>query len=157
MRRLIAAILPATLLLLAGARVELARADDFPGIEKLMSTEEFEAAGLDRLSDAERDALNAWLLRYTARDAETLRSTSKDVREAEQEARIEARVRVPFNGWSGDTLFYLDNGQVWQQRLEGRFGYEGGERDVILDKNFFGFWRLTHVATGRTVGVKRIR
>ncbi|MEQ8265063.1 hypothetical protein [Pseudohaliea sp.] len=133
------------------------RAEDFPGVRGLMSPDEYEASGLDKLSEAERKALDAWLLRYTARDAETLRSTSKDVREAEQEARIEARVRAPFDGWSGDTLFYLDNGQVWQQRLEGRFAYEGGERDVILDKNFFGFWRLTHAATGRKVGVKRIR
>ncbi|KGE04107.1 hypothetical protein [Pseudohaliea rubra] len=151
MRRRLAA------LLLAVSCTGFAHAEDFPGIEQLMSAEEFEAAGLDKLSDAERDALDNWLLRYTARDAETLRSTSEDVREAEQEARIEARVRTPFRGWNGNTLFYLENGQVWQQRLEGRFAYEGGDREVILDKNFFGFWRLTHVATGRKVGVKRIR
>ena len=142
------------LLLLAAAAS--AGAEDFPGIDKLMSAEEFEAAGLGKLSDSEREALDAWLLRYTAGEAETLRSTSEDVKAAGQEALVEARVRPPFKGWSGDTLFHLDNGQVWQQRLDGRFAYNGNDRDVILDRNFFGFWRLTHVATGRRVGVTRV-
>ena len=151
MRRLVA------LLALCAAGLAAAKAEDFPGIRKLMSPDEFEAAGLNKLSEAERRALDAWLLRYTAGEAETLRNTSDEVREAKQEVRIEARVRAPFEGWSGDTLFYLDNGQVWQQRLDGRFAYNGKEREVVLDKNFFGFWRLTHVATGRRVGVTRVR
>jgi hypothetical protein len=144
-------------ILLALCAACLAQAEDFPGIRKLMSPDEYEAAGLDKLSEAERKALDAWLLRYTAGEAETLRNTSDEVREAKQEVRIEARVRAPFEGWSGDTLFYLDNGQVWQQRLDGRFAYNGSEREVVLDKNFFGFWRLTHVATGRRVGGTRLR
>ena len=147
----------AILFALTVAGLAPALAEDFPGIRKLMNAEEYEAAGLDKLSEAERKALDAWLLRYTAGEAETLRNTSEEVREAKQEARIEARVRAPFEGWSGDTLFYLDNGQVWQQRLDGRFAYNGSEREVVLDKNFFGFWRLTHVATGRRVGVTRVR
>ncbi|MHA7815896.1 MAG: hypothetical protein ACX93N_05430 [Pseudohaliea sp.] len=147
----------AVLFVLTVAGLAPALAEDFPGIRKLMSPEEYEAAGLDKLSEAERKALDGWLLRYTAGEAETLRNTSDEVRDAKQEARIKARVRAPFEGWSGNTLFHLDNGQVWQQRLDGRFAYNGSERDVVLDKNFFGFWRLTHVATGRRVGVTRIR
>ena len=147
----------AALLLVAGGSAGLALAEDFPGIEKLMSDAEFEAAGLDKLSADEREALDGWLLRYTAGEAETLRHNSEDVKEAKQETRIEARLRPPFEGWSGDTLFHFENGQVWQQRLDGRFAYNGSERDVVLDRNFFGFWRLTHVATGRRVGVTRIR
>jgi hypothetical protein len=147
----------AAVLALAAASLAAAQAEDFPGIRELMSPDEYAAAGLDKLSEAERKALDAWLLRYTAGEAETLRNTSEEVREAKQEVRIEARVRAPFEGWSGDTLFHLDNGQVWQQRLDGRFAYNGSEREVVLDKNFFGFWRLTHVATGRRVGVTRLR
>jgi hypothetical protein len=147
----------AAVLALAATSLAAAQAEDFPGIRELMSPDEYEAAGLDKLSEAERKALDAWLLRYTAGEAETLRNTSDEVREAKQEVRIEARVRAPFEGWSGDTLFHLDNGQVWQQRLDGRFAYNGSEREVVLDKNFFGFWRLTHVATGRRVGVTRLR
>jgi len=131
--------------------------EDFPGIRKLMSAEEYRAAGLGKLSEAERKALDRWLLRYTAGEAETLRNTSEEVREMKQEARIEARVRAPFEGWSGETVFRLDNGQVWRQRIDNRFFYRGEERDVVIDKNFLGFWRLTHVASGRSVGVTRIR
>ena len=155
--------LAATLLFTVGCAAGVVAAQDFPGIEKLMSAEEFEAAGLGKLSDSEREALDAWLLRYTADEAETLRKTRATVKEkAEEAARIETRVRAPFEGWNGETVFRLENGQVWRQRIDGRFfyrddAYPGDARDVVIDKNFLGFWRLTHVASGRSVGVTRVR
>jgi hypothetical protein len=133
-----------------------AQEKDFPGIEKLMPQEQFRAAGLEKLSPAELEALNAWLLRYTAEDAQVLRATSEEVQEAEQSMRIEAVVKPPFEGWDGDTLFVLDNGQIWRQRLSGRFPYRGDDRRVIIEKNFFGYFKLTHVASGRSVGVSRV-
>ena len=55
-----------------GPLAVVAADERFPGIEKLMSEEEFRAAGLDKLSPAEREVLDRWLLRYTAGDAEVL-------------------------------------------------------------------------------------
>lgn len=132
-----------------------ARDNDFPGIEQLMSEEEFRAAGLHKLSPAEREALNRWLVGYTAEDAQVLRHSSEEVRQAEQDIRIEAEVKG-FRGWNGDTLFPLDNGQMWRQRLDGRFAYNGNDGRVVIEKNFFGYYRLTHVATGASVGVTRV-
>ena len=45
-------------MLCAGAGA--AQDKDFPGVEKLMTSEEFAEAGLDKLTRAERKALNAW-------------------------------------------------------------------------------------------------
>ena len=132
-----------------------AQEKDFPGVEKLMPPETYRAAGLDKLSPEEMKALNAWLVHYTAGEAEVVRATSEEVREAEQAIRIEAEVKPPFKGWDGDTLFVLDNGQIWRQRLSGRFPYHGDDRRVVIEKNFFGFYQLTHVASGRSVGVSR--
>ncbi|GAB3282997.1 hypothetical protein [Parahaliea aestuarii] len=138
------------------AALASAQPKDFPGIEQLMSPEDFRAAGLDKLSPAEREALNRWLVGYTAGEAQALRESSEEVKQAEQDIRIEAEVKGDFSGWSGDTLFPLDNGQLWRQRLDGRFPYSGSDRRVVIEKNFFGFFRLTHVESGKSIGVTRV-
>ena len=137
----------------------MAQADDarFPGIEKLMSQEEFDSAGLNKLTDAERKALNTWLLRYTATEAPVMLSNNEDVKEVEATHVITANIKPPFKGWSGNTVFYLDNGQVWQQRLKGRVIYQGEDTAVEIKKNLMGFFKLHHLDSGRSVGVSRIR
>ena len=134
-----------------------ASADDvnFPGVEGLMTPEEYRAAGMDTLSDEQRKALNAWLIRYTAWEAPAQRRQSVEVRE-ELKEDIVAHVQGAFTGWSGKTRFVLDNGQVWEQRIDGRFTYNGSDTRVSISKNFLGYYILEHVASGRTVGVKRI-
>ncbi len=130
---------------------------DFPGIEKLMSEEQYQAAGIYKLSPAEREALNQWLIHYTIGDAPTLRTTNEEVIQAENDILIEANIVPPFKGWTGDTIFRLDNGQIWRQRLKGRFAYSGDDYRVVIEKNFMGYYRLTHVASDRAVGVTRVK
>ncbi len=134
-----------------------ARADDkaFPGIDKLMSSEEFAAAGLDRLSPEEMKALNAWLLRYTAGESEILRVDNEEVREAQKDFEIVSRISGEFSGWDGETVFRLENGQVWRQRLQGRYFYSGPPQpEVRITRNYLGFYKITVVETGKSVGVK---
>ena len=132
-------------------------AETFPGVEKLMSAEQFEAAGLHRLTPAEREALDRWLLSYTAEEAPTLLRSNPEVRTAEEAIRIEARINPPFNGWTGDTIFYLDNGQVWRQRLKGSYFHRGEDTAVVIEKNLLGYFKMTVVASDKSVGVTRIR
>lgn len=130
---------------------------DFPGIQKLMTEEQYRAAGLGKLTEEERNVLNQWLIGYTAVEAQVVAATSEAVREAEEVHEIHANVITPFRGWDGDTVFYLDNGQVWRQRLKGRFRYDGSDTRVVIKKNFLGFYKLLHVATGRGVGVSVVQ
>ena len=144
-------------LMCAGAVSPALADDDFPGIRKLMSDDEFRTTGLDGLAPEELEALDAWLLRYTAGDAEVLQETNDSVREA-REARddrgIVSRVVGDFEGWSGETIFRLENGQVWEQRLDGRYRYRGEPNpEVRIDRNWVGFYRMTVIGTGRSVGV----
>jgi len=129
----------------------------FPGIEKLMSSEEFSASGLAKLSESEREALNRWLVAYTAAEAPAMLRSNPEVIAAEEAIRIEAQIKPPFSGWSGETLFYLDNGQVWRQRLPGRYMHNGDDTAVVIDKNFLGFYKMTVTYTDKTVGVTRVR
>ena len=130
---------------------------DFPGIERLMSAEDYAKAGLDKLTPGERAALNAWLVRYTAGEAAVVAESSREVRQAAEEATIVARILPPFEGWDGRTVFRLDNGQVWRQRQSGRYRHETGrDTEVRIRKNFFGFYVLTVTSSGRSVGVELV-
>ena len=141
----------------AADTVGLDKQKDFPGIQKLMTSEEFARAGLDRLSPEQVRALDDWLVRYTAGEAYVVQTTSEEVRAAVPEFRLEARIVPPFSGWSGQTLFRLDNGQVWRQRIKGRYMFSGDDTRVVITRNLLGFYNMTLVSSGRSVGVEPVR
>jgi len=147
----------ASALLCAALTSAQALADAFPGVEKLMSSEQFEAAGLHKLTAAEREALDRWLVSYTAEEAPEMLRSNPEVRAAEEAIRIEARIKPPFNGWTGETIFYLDNGQVWRQRLKGRYFHRGDDNAVVIEKNLLGYFKMTVVSSDKSIGVTRIR
>jgi hypothetical protein len=89
---------------------------EIPGsIKEMMSPEEFNAAGLNKLSADELQKLDAWLQGYrqiTEQKAEkkaTARAsrTKMDV--------IVSRVDGSFNGLTGKTIVRLEDGTVWKQ------------------------------------------
>lgn len=71
--------------------------------------------------------------------------------------RVEGRVTGDFEGWRGDTIFVLDNGQVWKQRQGGKYFYNGDDPKIVITRNMLGFFVLEVVETGKSVGVKRLR
>ena len=155
---LLAALVPPATWAAEGAKETAADAKkDFPGIEQLMTAEEFARIGLDKLTTEQVQALNAWLVRYTAGEAYVVQTTSEEVRAAVPEFRLEARIVQPFTGWSGQTLFRLDNGQVWRQRIKGRYMFSGDDTRVVIARNMLGFYVMTLVSTGRAIGVEPVR
>lgn len=145
------------ILLLVRPLTGAAQDTTFPGIEALMTPQEFKAAGLDKLSPAEREALNGFLIRYTAEDSQVLLNTDEEVKKAVEEQEIVSVIQQPFSGWTGDTIFRLENGQVWQQRHGGNYPYRGSHPQVRITKNFMGFYRMELVENGKAVGVKRLK
>jgi hypothetical protein len=129
----------------------------FPGIEALMTAREYREAGIDKLTAAEREALNRWLIRYTVEDSKALLRTDEEVIKADQQQEIRAAIEQPFSGWSGDTIFTLNNGQVWQQRRRGNYHHIGSSTDVRITKNPMGFYRLELLENGKSVQVKRLK
>lgn len=132
------------LLMVGLAAAEPARLRDLPAGQ-------FRAAGLHKLSAEELAALEAlWAGRAQAARAEAeakvaaaesraplaeaqpdesrtpgwLKAlvTLKRVEERPEEAQaLESRIAGNFKGWSGRTLFTLENGQVWQQVAGGEY------------------------------------
>lgn len=157
------------------------------GLRDEMDAEAFRAMGLHKLSAEELAALEAYLdaRKAPAPEANAQRqelsarpsspaSDSKPSkpaepvaefgqeqlpRETEQSAPtlIEARIVGEFRGWDGNTAFRLDNGQIWKQRVGGKYRSRARTNpEVIVEKGRFGYY-LKLVETGRSVGVKRIR
>jgi hypothetical protein len=148
-----------SVLLIAGCAASANAQEEgrFPGVKGLMNEQEYQETGLDKLTDTERQALDNWLIRYTAWQAPTLRQSNEEVKQVEREFELSASIKQPFKGWSDSTYFYLDNGQVWQQRNSGRYYYSGENTAVHIRKNALGFHVMELEATGKKVGVKRIK
>ena len=144
---------------LFGTGLSSARAADAepPPVESLMTPQDFSASGLDKLTDAERAHLSEWLVRYRQGATEgPPPPKTPEQRAEEREVEIAAKVLPAFKGWSGNTIFRLDNGQVWQQRQHGKMRYSGADSTVVIYQNMLGGYMLKHNDSGRAIGVKRI-
>ena len=144
-------------------------------IQNQMTQEEFEQAGLGKLSKQELAFLNRWLEQGSqtapvakppppavpAVDPEE-RFGMEQVRQPDPAPeqvpeRITARIQGEFRGWSGQTIFRLDNGQVWQQRVGGRYRSRKLENpSVAIEKGTFGYY-LKVLDLDRSIGVRRVR
>ena len=128
-------------------------ADEFPGIKALMSEADFKETGLDQLSAKQLQALDTWLLNYTAGTGQVLQQTEA-VRQAQEAFEIISTITGEFSGWTGATVFRLENGQRWRQRLSGRYFHQGELNPrVKITRNFFGFYKLTLLDYGQSIGV----
>lgn len=130
---------------------------DFPPIQKLMSEQQFEDAGLTKLTAAEIAVLEKWLASYTANEAPVIKKTSEAVKKLERELLVESSIAGKFAGWRGKTEFPLANGQLWRQRLSGKYHYKSDNPEVVIRRNALGFHVMEIVETGKKIGVKRIR
>jgi len=71
--------------------------------------------------------------------------------------RIESRIAGQFTGWTGDTVFTLENGQVWKQAATGYYtNIQLDHPRVVIKKLSFGYL-LTVPGHGETVFVRRIK
>jgi hypothetical protein len=93
----------------------------------------------------------------TAASDENFGFPEQPVESKEAAYGLNATVLEPFRGWSGKTIFYLDNGQVWKQRSSGRHTYGGDDNRVLISKNRLGLYEMRLVAADRAVGVKRVK
>ncbi|MEM6710416.1 MAG: hypothetical protein AAF648_16690 [Pseudomonadota bacterium] len=150
-------------------------------LRERLGNERFAQFGLDKLSAAELSALAAWIdAGAVARPTPTepdVASAEPDVESAVAEPRessfgeeylernrfregvgesITTRIKGPFTGWDGKTLFRLENGQIWRQRIGGRYRFRADSPEVEIEKGRFGYY-LTILDTGRQIGVKRVR
>ena len=138
-------------------------AAEFSSLEERMSDAEFKAAGLDKLTPEELAALNAWLQRRTAgtAPAATYVPPSEDrigFHDAAPSEGVVSRISGPFTGWTGNTQFTLDNGQVWQQAEAGSMrGVNVDSPAVTIKPAFMGSWLMKVEGFNTAIRVRRIK
>lgn len=143
--------------------------------------EVFDQAGLAKLSPAELAALEAWIAgRQMA--VEPSLPAAAPLQENEMVAvpkgddrfgfeqvthrvaailqsaddRIESRIDGPLKGWSGNTIFHLQNGQRWQQIDGSRVRYNLDNAEVVLFRGAMGTYFLKPKALNSKVRVRRL-
>jgi hypothetical protein len=91
-------------------------------IEDVMTAQELRDTGVSGLTPLQRKALNSWLNRYTEKAFKILMDEGSKKTAPERltgrgdcAPAIETMIAGEFNGWEGETIFKLDNGQIWQQ------------------------------------------
>ena len=144
------------LLLVPAVQAKDDKANSWKGLRQMMSQGQFNAAGLDQLSDEELRQLDRWFLNFLAHESEQLVKKDKKIREIQQTG-VKRRIKGTFKGWWGKTVFRLDNGEVWQQRHNNKYSITLESPQVEIKRNLFGFYEMTIVETGRRVGVTRLK
>ena len=70
--------------------------------------------------------------------------------------RIESRITGTFTGWRGNTVFKLDNGQVWKQADSSTYDTRLENPPVVIKRLGFGYL-LSLTGHGATVFVTRVQ
>lgn len=134
----------------------------------------FEEAGLERLSPEELTALTSWIQTYMSERAESddtlavprgersfgLEQVTEAVAalfERESPEAMESRIQGEFRGWSGNTIFHLENGQVWRQSGPGRFAVRLDNPKVTIRRAALGSYLLSVEGYRSSVRVRRVR
>ncbi len=138
-----------------------------------MSGKEFTAAGLDRLTPAELEALNNWIRRHSvatlsqpkggsyvasANDGADDRGFQHKKDSKKDRSPITSRIKGDFTGWDGHTVFKLENGMIWEQVDQDKFYIrEVQNPEVTIKPGMFGTWRLSVDGHNSNCRVKRIQ
>ena len=132
----------------------------FPGVQKAMSPEDYEAAGLQKLEPAERAKLDEFIRNYVAVSNEKVATSAVDkaVKENKVSAPevIQSRIVGPFTGYTGRTIFTLENGQRWaQSQRDSMYFPKIDSPPVIIVKAGFGY--RMYIAGGGAIRVTKVQ
>jgi hypothetical protein len=153
-------------------------------LKSVLTEEEYRQSGLSKLSEEEQTVLLQALQRRGingTRNTQTVTGTAqapekkglwarikdfgaeqlplKHPRDEGEVVEVVAEMTEPFRGLQGRTIFHLDNGQVWQQRIDEVYymGKSIPNPKVIIRRTRFGYRMLiSAVEPDFAVAVKRI-
>jgi hypothetical protein len=121
-------------------------------IQDLMTKSQFTSAGLEKLTTAELASLNSWLVAYTVRVGQAYSGAS-----TVSPTVIESHIEGDFEGWDGDTIFKLDNGQIWQQSSYSYYYHYAYHPAVVIYRSREGGYRMRVADVEEVVDVQRIK
>lgn len=132
--------------LVAGPETELLT------VRNLMTEAEQKWCGIPKLSPEERKALDTWLQNYTLKVIETIGTPEA----APSGQVIESHISGEFEGWDGETVFVLDNGQIWQQSSYAYHYHYAYHPKVLIYKSGAG-WKMRVHGVNQEISVVRLK
>jgi hypothetical protein len=137
-----------------------AQTAEFAGVEKTMSPQEYDAAGLQKLTAEERARLDEFIRRFVSSSNQVAAQKAVDRAVKERKATppeiIQSRIVGPFTGFTGSTVFTLENGQRWRQsQPDSRYFPKVESPPVIIVKDQIGY--RMYIAGGGDTRVSRVR
>jgi hypothetical protein len=137
-----------------------AQTAEFPGVEKTMSPQEYDAAGLQKLTPDERTRLDEFIRHFDSSSNQVAAQKAVDRAVKERKATppeiIQSRIVGPFTGFTGSTVFTLENGQRWRQsQPDSRYFPKVESPPVIIVKDQIGY--RMYIAGGGDTRVSRVR
>jgi hypothetical protein len=132
----------------------------FPGVQKAMTPEQYDAAGLSKLEPAERAKLDEFIRNYVSVSNEKVATSAVDkaVKENKVSAPevIQSRIVGPFTGYTGRTVFTLENGQRWaQSQFDSAYFPKIDSPGVVIVKSGFGY--RMYIAGGGAIRVSKVK
>jgi hypothetical protein len=149
-------VLTALVISLLPALSQSGKAPPMMDVQKLMSASEFRQSGLHKLSVEEIDALNAWLSQFTVKLYSAVSAQADVINTPSTSAVIETQIEGEFEGWDGETVFKLANGQIWQQSSYA-YTYHYAYRPKVLIYRSGAAYRMKVENVESTIQVKRLR
>ena len=131
-----------------------------PGLQKAMTPEQYEAAGLSKLDPAERAKLDEFIKNYVSVSNERVATTAVDKAIKEKKVSepevIQSRIAGPFTGYTGTTVFTLENGQRWAQSQRDTAYYPKMDSPAVtIIKAGFGY--RMYIAGAGAIRVSKVR
>ena len=142
-----------------------AQGSDFPGVQKAMSPEAFEQAGLSKLSPEERARLDEFIRGYAAASSEKAATAAVDQAAKEGKVKrnepevIQSSLVGRFTGYTGRSTFTLQDGSVWRQSQQVSRAYPAVDSPPVLiikGTSMLAGYRM-YIAGGGNIRVSRVK
>ena len=121
-------------------------------LKEMMSSQEFKAAGLHKLTESEHKALMDWIYKFTNKAIQSARHTPV----GGCNPAIESTIDGEFEGWEGETIVKLMNRQIWQQ-IDYIYEYNYNYLPEVLIYSSGGGCKMMVEGVDEAVRVKRLR
>jgi hypothetical protein len=152
--RIVASAFIAVLLFVTGGET----AEEFIPLDRLLSKEYQSRLGLEMMRAEQRELLRQTLLSFYRQGYERGKQEGLAVasRVAPTARAIETQIDGEFNGWDGETIDKLMNGQIWQQ-TEYHYEYYYAFMPNVLVYPATGGFKMKVEGTSQAVGVQRLK
>lgn len=125
--------------------ISMLHAQSAGNLQQRMSSDEFKAAGLDKLSPQELQNLDSWLNAHAKVTTKVIGVNGQPVfyPNPAKRSKILDHIAGHFSGWQGNNEYKLDNGQVWKQNSsDSPLCLKSDHPSVKVKPSLFGNWTM---------------